>query len=70
MRVETFGIKGPDCMRYAEMMEKIVGMLEQKKTQAEFYETPPAVRIHVAQRRTLSAVTGRGSRRRVDCEGP
>ena len=52
VRVETFGVKGPDCMRYAEMLEKIVGMMQDKKTKAEFYEKPPEVRLHIPQRRT------------------
>jgi hypothetical protein len=39
-------------MRYAEMLEKIVGMMQDKKTKAEFYEKPPEVRLHIPQRRT------------------
>jgi len=52
VRVETFGVKGPQCMEYAEMMQKIVGSLQDKKLKTEFYETPPKVRIHQPQRNT------------------
>jgi len=52
VRVEVFGVKGADCMQYAELMEKIVGMLQEKKVKNEFYEKPPTVRIHQDQKIT------------------
>ncbi len=48
--VETFGVKGPQCMEYAKLMEKIVGVIKEKKLKAEYYETPPKVKLHQEQR--------------------
>jgi len=50
VRVETFGMKGPQCVHYAELLARIVGSIDQKTLKAEFYETPPAVRIRQSQK--------------------
>ena len=50
VRVETFGVKGPQCMRYAELVAEIVGPVKEKTLKAEFYESPPRVKIHQSQK--------------------
>ena len=50
VRVEVHGAKGTECLEYAEMMEKLVGLLESKQLTAEYYEPPAKVRIHQPQK--------------------
>lgn len=50
VKVETFGVKGPQCMKYAELMATIVGPIKEKTLKAEYYETPPKVQIHQSQK--------------------
>ena len=54
VRVETHGVKGSDCLKYTEMLAKIVGRQESQKLKAEYYEAPPKVRIHQPQGRSES----------------
>jgi len=49
VRVETFGVKGPRCLEYAQLMEEIVGMTKETSLKSEYYEKPPNVRIQQSQ---------------------
>ena len=50
VKVETFGVKGPQCMKYVELLAQIIGPVKEKSVKAEFYESPPKVMIHQSQK--------------------
>ena len=45
--VRTKGIKGPECMDYADLLVRIVGREEHREKTAEFYESNAEVQRHV-----------------------
>jgi Protein of unknown function (DUF2997) len=52
--VRTKGIKGPQCLEYAELFSQIIGREEFRQLTSEYYEQPAEVHDHtqLKQRRT------------------
>jgi hypothetical protein len=45
--VRTIGIKGPQCLDYAEMFAQILGREESRELTSEYYEASTEVRRHI-----------------------
>jgi Protein of unknown function (DUF2997) len=45
--VRTIGIKGPQCLDYAEMFAQILGREESRELTSEFYEASTEVCRHI-----------------------
>lgn len=50
--VEVKGVGGPRCLKFADMIQEIVGREDQRRLTAEYYAPEPNVRIdtHVRDR--------------------
>jgi hypothetical protein len=45
--VRTIGIKGPQCLDYADMFAQILGREESRELTSEYYEASTEVRRHI-----------------------
>ena len=45
--VEVKGVKGPQCLEYAEVIKEIVGREEERRLTADYYSPDIEVRIDV-----------------------
>lgn len=43
VQVEVNGVKGPDCLEYIKLFEKIVGPEKSRELTSEYYETEDSV---------------------------
>ena len=50
--VEVKGVKGPQCLEYADIIKEIVGHEEQRRLTAEYYAPDIEVRIDVQAKGT------------------
>lgn len=50
IRVHVKGAKGPGCLRYAEMLEEILGAKGTRELTSEYYEAQAGVDVHVEQK--------------------
>ena len=47
VQARVLGAKGPACLEYARLIEKILGAQGQVELTSEYYEAPTEVQIHV-----------------------
>jgi hypothetical protein len=50
IRVHIKGVKGPACLEYAKLFEKVAGAAGEAQHTSEYYEPPTEVRIDLEQR--------------------
>ena len=53
--VEVKGVKGPRCLRYADLIKEIVGREEERRFTADFYAPDAQVRIDTRVRDSSSS---------------
>ncbi len=50
VEVHIKGVKGPVCMEYAKLFERIIGKTETVEHTGEYYEPPSGVQVLVDQK--------------------
>lgn len=50
VKIHMKGIKGPVCMEYAKLFEKIIGRTDDINQTSEYYEPPSNVKINLEQK--------------------
>ena len=48
--VRTEGVKGPQCLKYTEFLEQLVGKRQSLELTSEYYEKESQVQVGVRQR--------------------
>jgi len=49
-RVHIKGIKGKSCMKYADLLKKVLGRIKEIKNTSEYYEPDAHIKIDVGNR--------------------
>ena len=47
VKIHVKGAKGPLCLEYAKLFEKILGSSGTRELTGEYYEAPSGVQIHI-----------------------
>lgn len=47
VKIDIKGVKGPGCMEYAKLFQKLLGEAQSVEQTAEYYEPPTGVDIHL-----------------------
>jgi hypothetical protein len=51
--VHTEGVKGPQCLKYTEFLQQLIGRQKSLELTSEYYEKESQIQVQARQRQTL-----------------
>lgn len=49
VKVHIKGVKGKGCLKYASLLEKVIGEIKEKTLTTEYYEPEPKAKIDIQE---------------------
>lgn len=52
VEIHVKGVKGPDCLKYAEFLEQVLEVQGTRELTSEYYEPPAGIAVHIPEKTT------------------